>query len=117
MNTSESTGIDLSLRETAAMVMIRVGGEIDLATTPALRRLLGAVRDNVGPERAMVIDLRKVRFFSSSGIAELITARTHCRKQGAELIIIADNSVVLRPMQVTGLTTIFDIRAYVETRR
>ncbi|RJQ76636.1 anti-sigma factor antagonist [Pseudonocardiaceae bacterium YIM PH 21723] len=103
--------ISLSLRHTGNAIVLTIRGDIDLETAPLFRRHLHTARDIADPHRSLLIDLRDVRFFNSSGIAELITVHEHCRKRGVDLIILADGPAVLRPLQVTGLAEVFDIRS------
>lgn len=54
---------------------------------------------------ALVVDLREVTFFDSSAINVLLLAQ----KRAANLRLVADRAVVLRPLHVTGLDTVFRI--------
>jgi anti-anti-sigma factor len=83
------------------IAVVTVAGEIDMASAPALE---SAVRESlVGRPAKLVVDLTGARFFSSAGIAILVTAH---RDGGAETAvrIVASSRVVLRPLELTGLT-------------
>ncbi|RJQ79022.1 anti-sigma factor antagonist [Pseudonocardiaceae bacterium YIM PH 21723] len=91
--------------------VVRVSGEIDLATVEPLRDYLNAAIDVVVPPGRVIVDLNGVEFFSSAGIGELVTARNACIEQATPLILVAEQPVVLRPMETTGLARMFDIRS------
>jgi anti-anti-sigma factor len=81
--------------------VVRVDGEIDMVTAPALEnQVVILLRER---PRVLVIDLTGVRFFSSAGLAVLALAHREA-EEGTELRVVADDSAVLRPMELTGLT-------------
>lgn len=81
-------------------VLLDVAGEIDMMTAPALE---GAVRQALAERPAtLVIDLTGATFFSSAGIAILMLA--HRNDVGVAVRIVATDRVVLRPLELTGLT-------------
>jgi anti-sigma B factor antagonist len=88
--------------------VVRVDGEIDMVTAPALESQVVALLGE--RPRVLVIDLTGVRFFSSAGLAVLALAHRESY-EGTELRIVADDVAVLRPMELTGLTEDLTIRA------
>jgi anti-anti-sigma factor len=81
-------------------VVLTVAGEIDMTTAPALE---DAVRQSLAEGPAMlVIDLSGAEFFSSAGIAVLMLA--HRNESGVALRVVATDRIVLRPLELTGLT-------------
>ncbi|MGH3928971.1 MAG: STAS domain-containing protein [Pseudonocardiaceae bacterium] len=86
---------------------LRVRGEIDLATSPLLRSCaMEQLRQ--GP-RLLVLDLRRVDFLGSSGLAVLIELRTEAQRRGIGLRLVVTSRAVLRPLVATGLITLFDV--------
>jgi anti-sigma B factor antagonist len=81
-------------------VVLTVAGEIDMTTAPALE---DAVRKALteGPT-TLVIDLSGAEFFSSAGIAVVMLA--HRNDSGVALRVVATDRIVLRPLELTGLT-------------
>lgn len=66
--------------------VVRVSGEMDLATSPALRQ---QVHDAVADGRhSLVLDLSQVLFCDSSGVGVLIAARRLMRSCRGELRLI-----------------------------
>ena len=81
-------------------VVLKVGGEIDMMTAPAFEN---AVRQALGETPAtLIVDLSGAQFFSSAGIAVLMLA--HRESDGVALRVVASDHVVLRPLELTGLT-------------
>ncbi len=87
------------------IVVLKVGGEVDMTTAPALEN---AVRQALTEQPAtLVIDLSTAQFFSSAGIAVLVLA--HRSSDKVALRVVANDRVVLRPLELTGLTNDLDI--------
>jgi anti-anti-sigma factor len=81
-------------------VVLTVAGEIDMTTAPALE---DAVRKSLIEHPAtLVVDLSGAEFFSSAGIAVLMLA--HRNNFGVALRVVATDRIVLRPLELTGLT-------------
>lgn len=60
--------------------------------------------------RHMVVDLREVWFLSACGIGTLAEIHTHATAVEIALCVVADSCRVLRPLQITGMDRILDIR-------
>jgi anti-sigma B factor antagonist len=86
-----------------------VTGDLDLAEA----HLLGAaVRDRLADPApsVLLIDLCGVSFLDSSGLDQLLDARTRCARRGVGLCLLApDNRAVLRPLRITGLDAVFTL--------
>ncbi len=110
---NDSTGsVELSVREsTTDTVVVRVVGEVDMATAPTV---MNSVHGYVSaPGRTLVLDLTEVTFFGSDGINVLLTLRSACRRTGAHLRVVANTPAVLHPLEVTGLIDHFVIASEV----
>lgn len=92
--------------------VIEVVGEIDLNTAATLDSVI-AEQCAVLPS-LMVLELRKVRFIGSSGLASLMAARDCAKSVGSRLRLVCAGPTVLRPMDLTGLTELFEV--YPDTR-
>ena len=86
------------------VVVLHVAGEIDLLTA----NLLGErVREQLVPAtRVLVLDLTEVSFMGSSGLAEIVAAS---QAEAAQLVLVATNRAVLRPLEATGLLPMLTI--------
>ena len=84
----------------ADAVVLTVTGEVDMTTAPEFEH---AVRDALAERPAtLVIDLTGAEFFSSAGIAVLVLA--HRNDAGVALRVVATDRIVLRPLELTGLS-------------
>ncbi|MBW0115782.1 STAS domain-containing protein [Pseudonocardia abyssalis] len=90
-------------------VVIEVGGEVDMLTSPQLR---AAVLDQFAPETGtelVVLALDGVTFLGTSGLAALIEVREAAHTAGTELRLVCTARRVLRPLTIAGLVPLFDI--------
>ena len=81
--------------------VIALGGEIDLATVPALERELGRV--SAGRVHVIAIDLRALRFVDSNGLRVIWETHQRLSRSGGELVVVRGNAAVQRPFEICGL--------------
>lgn len=85
-----------------------VSGEIDLATSPELRKaLLREFREVRMPR--VVLNLKAVRYIDSSGVASLVEGLKASREAGSRLILYGLNTTVREVLQLSKLVKIFEI--------
>ncbi|MET8574342.1 STAS domain-containing protein [Streptomyces sp. NPDC005012] len=94
-------------------VVLRVRGEMDLMTSPELRR---RVHDAVAAgHRSVVVDLSGVFFCDSSGVGVLIATRRLLRSCGGRLRLVLpaagaeDGSHVNRVLGALGVRRLFEV--------
>ncbi|KNE78885.1 MULTISPECIES: STAS domain-containing protein [Streptomyces] len=99
--------------EQGTWAILRVSGEMDLVTSPAVRQHVhDAVADG---RRSLVLDLSGVRFCDSSGVGVLIAARRLMRScQGRLRLILPargaeDGSHVNRVLAALGVRRLFEV--------
>ena len=107
--------ITLRLRRPAAgQVVIEVGGEVDMLTSPQLRvAVLEQFAEGAGVE-LVVLALDDVVFLGTSGLAVLIEVRDTAHSAGVELRLACTARRVMRPLAIAGLVPLFDIHPTVE---
>jgi anti-sigma B factor antagonist len=101
-------------RPAPGQVVIEVGGEVDMLTSPQLRFV---VLDQFEPDSGVelvVLDLDGVTFLGTSGLAVLIEVREAAHTAGVELRLACTARRVLRPLTIAGLIPLFDIHDTVE---
>jgi anti-sigma B factor antagonist len=87
-----------------------VGGELDLATAPALRDRLLAVID--AGATGITLDMRDVSFVDSSGLGVLVGAHKRLREAtGGSLTIVGPQDAVRKVLDITGLSPLFGLAA------
>lgn len=92
-------------------VLVVVEGQVDMHTSPELRRHLRSALD--ARANPLVADLSAVGFIDSSGLATLIEALQGVGRYGGRLRLVGLTPAVRNLFHLSSLTSIFDIR---ETR-
>ncbi|MFB6836737.1 STAS domain-containing protein [Streptomyces sp. NPDC056361] len=111
------TAIEVDEDEYGSWTVLRVRGELDLVTSPRIRR---SVHDAVaGGRHDLVVDLSGVRFCDSSGVGVLIAARRLLRSCGGRLRLILPGRVgedegvgdghVDRVLSALGVRRLFEV--------
>jgi anti-sigma B factor antagonist len=85
-------------------VVVAVNGEIDIATGPRLRAALAEALDEPG-NGPVVVDLSKVTFLGSTGVAVLVDADWQANQRQRDLRVVVDRErpAVVRPLESTGI--------------
>jgi len=85
-----------------------ISGDIDLATSPQLRKaLLRELRELKMPR--VVLNLGAVRYIDSSGVASLVEGLKASRDVGSRLILYGLNKTIREVLQLSKLLRIFEI--------
>lgn len=88
-------------------VVITVGGEVDMLTSPQLRATV--LEQYAAGTELVVLALDGVMFLGTSGLAVLIEVREAAHASGVELRLVCSARRVLRPLTIAGLMPLFDI--------
>jgi anti-sigma B factor antagonist len=94
-------------REQTEATIVDVTGDIDMGTSPGLRKTL---LESLKQTPRLVINLRGVRYIDSSGIASLVEVLKEARNKEKRLVLFGLNKAVHEVLQLTRLTKIFEIR-------
>ena len=86
---------------------IGLDGELDLATAPALERLLREVERDRWP--TVVLDLRQLSFIDSSGIRALLTANDRIGRRDGRMFVRHPSRAVRRTLAAIGADSILDV--------
>ena len=97
-----------SYRPAPDQIVIEVGGEVDMLTSPQLR---AAVLEQFETEGVgtVVLGLDGVTFLGTSGLAVLIEVREAAQTAGVELRLVCTARRVLRPLTIAGLVPLFNV--------
>ncbi len=101
-----ASALGLTVTEHGPARVLSASGEIDTLTAPTLRTALLA---GVGDVELVVVDLSDVEFLGSSGLAVLVEARDHVQRNGHRLRLVCGSRIVLRALEATGLSSLFEI--------
>ena len=90
--------------------VIAVHGELDLEGAPELRTVLvDAIEEHPGQD--VVVDLEGVGFIDSAGLSVLLGGLERARDAGGDLTLVATGQSVLKVLELTGLTRVFEIHS------
>jgi anti-sigma B factor antagonist len=88
-------------------VILAVEGQVDMRTSPELRKQLQRVVRDRSP--VVVADLTGVDFIDSSGLATLIEALKEVTRYGGELRLVGLGPAARNLFDLSNLTSIFQI--------
>ena len=102
--------VDITPAEHAGAQVLLLSGELDIAEVP---RLEAAVDRALGEQEtaAITIDLRRLEFIDSSGLAAIVHVSGVCAKRGYDFELIAGRPEVQRLFEITGLSSVLPFRA------
>jgi anti-sigma B factor antagonist len=107
-NPVDSTDLQVDVLSAAPLV-VKVSGEIDIATGPKLREeLLGVMRRSGA---RLALDLGGVTFMDCAGISVLLAARRHARLEGGRVRVLRASRRVRIVLMLTGLHQEFALAA------
>ncbi len=81
--------------------MISVGGELDLASSPALEEELDRVV--ASGAQLVIVDLRELEFMDSTGLSVLVRAHQRAEEQGKRFGLVNGSQQVQRLLTLTGV--------------
>lgn len=84
------------------LLTVAVGGEVDLATCPALDDEIRHAIDAEGVT-AVQVDLSAVSFLDSSGIALLLRGRRRADERGVAYQVIGARGMTQEVLEITGV--------------
>lgn len=91
----------LGRADQSAPTTVRLSGEIDIFTSPALRsRLLDSLRCSTS---LLVLDLSAVSFCDAAGLAVMVGIQRRARLMGITLVLAAPRPSMSRVLRMTGL--------------
>jgi anti-sigma B factor antagonist len=86
---------------TGSRTVLRVAGEVDLATAPQLRAAIDAAVTSGAPE--VCVDLCATTFMDSSGLHVLVEARRRAEETGCDLTLACAPGPVARVIELSGV--------------
>jgi anti-sigma B factor antagonist len=98
--------LTVSIRESDAAQVVEVEGDVDLGTSPNLRRTLF---DLMGKRPKLALNLRGVRYIDSSGIATLIEVLKSTQRLPMEFVLFGLSPAVQNAFRLTHVNRIFRI--------
>ena len=98
----------ISIRRVDSTAIVDVSGDIDLASSPEVRKaLLHEVRDNRRPR--VILNLSAVGYIDSSGVASLVEGLKASRDIGSRFILVGLSGPAHEVLQLSRLVRVFEI--------
>jgi anti-anti-sigma factor len=92
----------------AGEVVLRVLGELDINTEPALTTALREVIES-SPGQEVVVDLAELSFIDSSGVRALLEGSDRATRRGTRLRARNARGIVARVLYLTGVDELLEI--------
>lgn len=87
--------------------VVKIVGELDLATAPRLREALVDLA-NKGAKH-VTVDLAEMEFIDSTGLSVLVAAWKRLRETGGDLVLQSPRAAAMKIFEVTGATRVITI--------
>jgi anti-sigma B factor antagonist len=104
--TKPTTCLTVTLSSEDAVTMVRLAGELDLASESALEEAAEQLR-TVG-RRQVVLDVGHLRFCDARGLAAILAFRRRMGDAGARVTLRGADSQMLWLLRLTGLEQLLD---------
>jgi len=100
--------MQISVRQLDKISILDISGDIDLSTSPELRKaLLREFKERRMPR--VVVNLQAVQYVDSSGVASLVEGLKASRDVGARFVLCGLNTKVKDVLRLSRLGTIFEV--------
>src|SRR6266566_4607577 len=100
--------LQIEARHLEKITVFDVSGDIDLATSPELRKaLLREFRELRMPR--VVLNLKDVHYIDSSGVASLVEGLKASRDVGSRFVLFGLNKTIREVLQLSKLLRIFEV--------
>jgi len=104
----------VSTHDQDGIAVVSAAGEIDVFTAPQLDSELSAVTG--GGQHRVVVDLSRVDFLDSTGLAVLVKTLKRVREHdGGSLAVVVTADRVAKVFRLTGLDTLIPLHPTVES--
>ena len=100
--------MQISVRQLDKTTVLDISGDIDLSTSPELRKaLLRELKERRMPR--VVVNLQAVQYVDSSGVASLVEGLKASRDVGSRFVLCGLNTKVKDVLRLSRLGTIFEV--------
>ena len=100
--------MQISTRKAGSAVVVDVVGDIDLYNSPEVRKtLLDVLRTQRAPK--VLINLTKVKYIDSSGVASLVEGLKISRELQSRLILFGLSAAAREVLELSRLIKVFEV--------
>ncbi len=98
--------MNYEIREEGGVSVVSLSGDVDLESSPKVR---SALLDCVGAKRGVLVDLSRVSYIDSSGVASLVEAYQTARKSTTPFALVEVSDSAMRVLELARLDKVFTI--------
>lgn len=99
--------MDLVVEGNSERIKVRVSGHINAECSADLRSAV--IELCARQPQSLTLDLAEVPFIDTSGLGVLVGLRTHLKKHGTTMLVVAPQKRVLEVFRLTRLSTLFGL--------
>jgi anti-anti-sigma factor len=104
MGSDKGTGIGdrlrIELQHDADRLIVRLDGELDMASAPSLQEALERTEPDAGT--MLVLDVQQLRFIDSTGLRVILWARERCQDRDLAFALTPGSPQVQRLLAISG---------------
>jgi anti-sigma B factor antagonist len=104
MSSLRRLGLEVAGPDGDGRCNVLLSGELDIATAPRVRRAITRTFA-LGRTRTLMLDMSRLEFIDSSGLAAIMHAGSLCERSGCELAVIRGPDAVHRVFELSGLAS------------
>jgi anti-sigma B factor antagonist len=90
----------IELRHDADRLIVRLDGELDMASAPSLQEALERTEPEAGA--TLVLDVQQLSFIDSTGLRVILWARERCQDRGRAFALTPGSPQVQRLLAISG---------------
>lgn len=103
----DELSIDLKTEDGGDLLIFKLRGSLDLATSPTVRAALMDATEK--GKKNLVVDLTQIEFLDSTGLGALIGAHRRATEHGGSFRVIVSEGPIARLLNITGLIRVFSV--------
>jgi anti-sigma B factor antagonist len=111
----DELSIDVKHEPGGEVVLFKLRGSLDLATSPTVRAALMEATEK--GKRELIVDLTQLEFLDSTGLGALIGAHRRASERDGSLRLVIGNGPISRLLNITGLMRVFSVYHSIEDAR
>lgn len=103
----DELSIDIKTERHGELLVYKLRGCLDIATSPSLRAALVESASNGAHD--LIVDLTHLEFIDSTGLGALIGAHRRALEHGGEVRLVVGEGPIARLLNITGLIRVFGV--------
>jgi anti-sigma B factor antagonist len=101
-------GLTIEIEQSQNETLVRVAGEVDLYSSPELRKKL--LKTIPSTRCVVAVDLSDVSYIDSSGVATLVEGLRSARENDIRFVLAAPSQAVTQVLELARLDSVFEVR-------